>query len=290
MKMILMKRMLLAMGCALVAVASGEIIVHDSFESADMSAPGYDKFSWDRNNRTSIVTMDPEATVVWNNRAIRNVVTDGRDWSAYTGDHSLRFRYPAMPNGELAEQRFFLGGAYPEIWLSWWIRVPTNFYHQGGYMERNHKLFYIWQSGYTANVETHGATIGLEFRGDGNGGSVTQGSDSVPFIDVSTDRGRWMHFVVNVKQNSENGVNDGHIKMWRKWEDESTYDVIRDRENVSVRISTIEGEEGFREGYLMGWHNGGYQQNTEWLLDDFVVSTESLFDSRPLPPINPVVR
>ncbi len=85
---------------------SSTSLLAESFESMDMSNSNIDGFSWNSNNRTSVVTQDPVdgPVVVYNNGVINNIAApnlpDGsvRDWSAKSGDYSLRFRYPAGQN------------------------------------------------------------------------------------------------------------------------------------------------------------------------------------------------
>lgn len=106
---------------------NAQVLISDSFESMDLSATNSDGFSWAGTNRTSIVTQHPEDgnVVVFNGNPIYNIVNDDRDWTAFDGDYSLRFRYAA--GAAMSEQRFDLGSAYPEIWISFWLRVPSNF-------------------------------------------------------------------------------------------------------------------------------------------------------------------
>jgi hypothetical protein len=264
-------------------VSSGDVtqvegnILNETFESANTSITNDDGFSWGNNNRTSVVYGDGTTNkVVWSN-GVRDIeVTDGRNWSPYQGEHSLRFRYAAGES--MTEQRFSLGNNYTDFWMSYWIRVPVNFTHGNA----NNKFLSIWPNQYntrggvvwsTYNDGSGGAVIGFL-----DGGDATRGGDQqlTPFITASTDRGRWMHVVFHYKVASSVNALDGSIEMWRKWEDESNYIKLHEKLNADTWDPNF-STQGISAGYLMGWANDPYDVNTEWLIDDFRLSTSPLF-------------
>lgn len=264
--------------------ANAEPFAHDGFESGDFaySAGG---FRWLSPNRTSIVRDDQ--FVVNNGSPVMIGPVTGRDWEngpGSTGRHALRFRYPA--GADWAEQRFSIGSAHPELWASWWLRVPANFYHDG----RNNKLFMFWMDEYSDKGD--GSTVGMEMRGDSdNPGSATwylkvsSGRNSVlggdkgstSFIRYPSDQGRWMNVVIRFKAESSPDASDGLVQVWRKWETESKFTMTHNLENQPIRIPAA-GPKGFSAGYLMGWANTPYKTDTEFLLDDFTLSSTSLID------------
>jgi hypothetical protein len=279
----------LALATLLASAANGEPLIVDSFESGDMSATNADGFDWGNNNRTSVVTAD---AVVYNNGEINVPIPSGRDWGPFDGEHSLRIRYA---RGEpMAEQRFDMGKGYPEIWMSFWLRVPVNFTHPSS-TPNNQKLFRLYMDGYSQAGE--GSTVGMSFRPNGEGGSnffakVSPGDltivggdiDSVPFITVPDDRGRWMNLVVHVKSETQPGSQDGVMEVWRKWEGEQDYSKTHDLRNQPIKLDSTVG--GFASGYLMGWANAPYSQDTEFLIDQFILSKDSLLSqtNQPSPP------
>lgn len=275
--------------------ANGEPLFFDSFESGDMSATNEHGFAWGSNNRTSVVTAE---AAVYNNREIYNVPSGDPDWTPKDGDHSLRFRYPA---GEpWAEQRFNLGGAYPEIWIKYWLRVPTNYQHGTG----NYKFLSLWMDSYNSTAsgkiiwefwptDTAGDSV-LAFSYDaGNGAGNSGAKQHTPFIDASEDRGRWMEIVIHAKASSAGDASDGIIELWRRWEGDDAYTQFHKKTDAKLVIPST-GPNGWNAGFLMGWANHAYAENTEWLLDSFEVSTNSLLTGsaaadlmagRPNPPI-----
>lgn len=273
----------LALASLLAGTASSETLFLDSFESADMSATNKDGFNWGRNNRTSIVTTD---AIVYNNGEMYRSFTT-KDWTPKSGDHSLKFRYA---KGEpMTEQRFVLGNHYPNAWITYWIRIPPNF-EQGS---KNSKFLSLWPSSYDRP-----GTVTWQTRPNGSGGAnllyqdggVTSGeTGSTPFISVPDDRGRWMHVAAHVEAASGPKANDGKIQFFRRWEGESKYTKLHEKLNANTWDDSSDAQ-GISRGYIMGWANDPYDQETEWLLDDFAVHTTSPLDSiqmghRPNPPV-----
>lgn len=265
--------------------ANSEPLIFESFESGDMSATNQDGFSWGSNNRTSIVTSE---AAVYNNRTINVAIPSGRDWDAFHGEHSLRFRYAA---GEyMAEQRFNLGTAHKEIWLQYWVKVPINYSH-GQSSPSNHKFFSLWMDGYSDKGE--GATIAWEFWGESDGSSRlafhhSQGSFNIlggheghyNFISVPEDQGRWMEITIHAKASTYGQSNDGVIELWRRWQNESPNQrkLIHQKKDAILPIPT-QGPQGWNAGYFMGWANAAYAQDTEWLIDHITISTDPLLNT-----------
>lgn len=266
------------------AFASGESIVSDSFESGDLSSPGAPGFKWANNTGIAIVTP---TTLVFQTTLLNEPAPLNSQWEAKSGNHALRFFYPAGHNW--IEQRFSLRKPQPNIWMSFWLRVPTNYAHpkvKGA--SDNQKLFTLWMDGYSNKGE--GSTVGMEFRGSGRGssyfyGKVSPGGYTVTgidqgrtqFIRIPNDRGRWMHLVVHVASETSTGANDGLMEVWRKWEGDSEYTKTHDLTNQKIRLSS--GVKGFTHGYLMGWANAAYPVDTEFLIDDFELATTPLFSN-----------
>jgi hypothetical protein len=252
---------------------AAEYYFEDSFESANMSTSNSFGFQWDSNNRTSIVYHDDNVNkVVWSNGPKDIVVDDGRDWTAFDGNHSLRFRYPVGQN--MSEQRFQLGSSLKDFWLSYWIRVPVNFQHGS----QNNKFLSIWPKTYDKP-----GTITWQTRPTSGGanlvyqdGGVTSGEDDPKlFIRYDRDLGRWMNVVVYVKSATSSSANDGIIRLYRRWADENRYTIIHNKENANTWDVTA-SEQGISQGYFMGWANDPYDTDTEWLIDSIVISDSTL--------------
>ncbi len=263
-------------------LVSSESLVSDSFESGDMTTPSAIGFRWSDTKVTSVVTADTEVFIT---SEVNLPAPETSQWEAKTGDHALMLRYRAGKSW--TEQRFNWDEPQPELWMSFWLRVPTNYAHpkvEGA--GDNQKLFRLWMDAYGQKGD--GTTVGMEFRGNGSGGSyfyakIAGGGDkgAAPFINIPGDRGRWMHLVVHVESESIPGENDGLMKVWRKWEGDSDYTKTHDFRGQPINLSST--KKGFASGYLMGWANADYPVDTEFLIDDFELGTSPLFSNSNAP-------
>jgi len=271
---------------------------------SDISATNADGFKWSSMNRTSIVIQDAKdgPVAVYNNNTIyrihSTIMPDGtkRDWTAKHGNYSMRFNYPAEQT--MAEQRFNLGTPYRDIWVSYWLRVPTNFQHRDA-SPTNLKISAFWMDGYSA--KGNGPAIIFQAWSNQNGGASfnVQWSESgttivggngrttslMSFISYPNDQGRWAHIVYHFKASTNDSSNDGAIQAWRKWSGEASYQTLVNVTKANMP-SPAGGSNGWLNRYLMGWANPKYAVVTEWLLDDFTVSDQSLLNTKsPKPPV-----
>jgi hypothetical protein len=179
--------------------------------------------------------------------------------------------------------------------LGFWLRVPTNYSHPDA-SPNNQKLLAVWMDGYS--YQGDGSTIWLGFHASGNGSSTfaathTSGrftsskayEQTKAFIATPGDRGRWMQIVVHMKAESSAGAADGFMRVWRRWEGDARFAETQYLSGKELRLPA-NGPQGFAAGYLMGWANAPYPVETNFLIDDFVVSTDSLLDDdlKPMPP------
>ena len=135
-----------------------------------------------------------------------------------------------------------------------------------------------------------GSTFWLSMESAGNGNTnlaftYNLGSNSgalayrqhMPFINVETDKGKWMQMVIHLKAQSAEGINDGVVETWRRWESETEFTKFHEQFDVPFKLPD-DGPNGFQRGYLLGWANGAYLEDTEWLIDAFTLSTTSLLE------------
>lgn len=285
-----------------------QVLLSDSFESGNMAKSNADGFKWASNNRTSIVTMSANdgPVMIWQNGTKYVSGGSGKDWTAFDGVNSLRFRYAPYGSSESgddkhwSEQRFNLGKPTRELWIRYWVRVPTNFTHQsltGG--PSNNKFFAIWSDVYTGT-----GSVGMTFEfwsGDGVSRLAwhhprTGHMDLFDFIRWPQDRGRWMEVTVHLKMASSPTAKDGVLEFWQRWENETQPTKRFSRFDLDGQhyFPPSGQSDGFFNGYLLGYHNSGYAQETEWLIDDFSISngpfTASTTSSRPRPPSDVAVQ
>lgn len=245
----------------------------DTFVTGDLSS-GNAHFAWQNFNRTSVITVDPAPAVLAGYQFGQNM--SDRDWDVISGSNALRVTYLQ----EWAEQRFALPQGRDEVWFQFDLRVPTNFSHQsqGAGIPSNSKVFYVWMDGYSQHGL--GPTIGWEYWQGGGGVSrlamnIGQHSASLhtghiqhfDFINANSDRGRWMTLRFHLKVGSGPLTPDGVVSMWRRWHGEAAF--TRHHHKTDAVLGNSFG--GFQAGYLMGWHNGLYTEEQDWLIDNFQV-------------------
>lgn len=257
-------------------------IVKEDFEKGVLDSRYSSGFRWGQtwqSVRMSVVRDDQY--IVWNKGSVAEGPVSGADWEGHSGTHALRFAYPAGQNG-WAEQRFSLGAAYPELWIGYWLRVPSSWTHGTG-VDSNNKFFAIWMDEY----EKQGPTGVIQTRNRNGSSKISPyvrtranrhlGEDpGMTFIDVPADRGRWMQVVIHVKMASEQSAADGIFELYRRWEGEKTFESIFAYENWDNYH--VGGNRGFAHGYLLGWFNAVQPDASDWLLDDFIVSEENLVE------------
>jgi len=304
--------------------AHSQIILEETFESGNMSTTtNADGFKWQSNNNTSVVTEAPPCgglsagtpTAIYNNKVICNgpqTPAGGGNWIAKNGENSLRFRYPA--GQPWTEQRFFLGKGYPEIWVSYWIRVPTNYVRgpEATYNGSGNNKWGVWIMGrmpeeyatdYVSRVEMQdwpnavnpdNADLKMSFT---NGSDMTYHPSAIyhNFI-TPADSGRWMKIIYHLKSSATQSSTDGILRMYRQWEGDTGATLICDINSLNVGVgqgSIDAGFDGWAGGYLMGYTNAPYANDTEWLVDDFIVSDtppDDIFAVAPKPPSLAAVR
>lgn len=215
----------------------------------------------------------------WSGGAWNFVVAD----APKTGTKSLRFRYPAGANTS-AEERFAFSAPHNEVWVRYWLKVPTNFEHTAPepHWPTNNKLFALWMDDYSAHGM--GPSVIWEYWDNGKGGSdlavhYSEGNKTgagphlqlKPFIDSTTDKGRWMQIVLHVKaatiNNAGTSNNDGLIETYRKWDGDSAYVKLHQVTQVNIAPPAT-GPNGWKAGYFMGWSNPGFRAQTDFYIDD----------------------
>lgn len=280
---------LLTMALLASGAAHSQAIISDSFESGDLSARYSPGLSWGGTNNTSLVKRDPVLGDMIIYRANKREETQmgwNREWQAKDGDVSMRFDFP--PGRDTwAEQRFALDTAMPEIWISFWLKIPINYRHSSA-SPGNSKLFALWMDDYSAKGA--GPTVIWEFWHDGSGGSrlayhyspggyktANSHKQHTSFIKYPQDQGRWMQVVLHVEAATRPGSNNGLIRTYRRWENETRFTMLHEDRAADIGPASS-GPRGWKAGYILGWSNGGYTQQTEFLVDDFKISRTSLLD------------
>ena len=248
-------------------IGATEAFFSDSFESGDQSASA-NGFSWSRTGGNVFVSKE----------------------AARTGSHSLCFRYSGKPSGEdsTAEQRFKLGSEYTDLWIQFYVRFPANYRHRSD-SPPNNKFLMLWSRSY----QDVGVTAGLHLWSDGSNNSnisYTAGVTSPHFplqkngghprmISVDRDLEKWIEVTYHWKRQSTETSQDGVIELWRKVGDGPRQKIFSET-NLDRTWSKDGGSNpGYNfidQGYLLGWANSGFDEDTTICIDDVQFSNKPL--------------
>lgn len=252
-------------GALVSAQGTAGIIFQDDFESCGRTKT-QNGFTWLSGTRTTVNTANPK-----------------------NGSCALELAYQASPSGSdsFAEQRFYLGANYPDIWVKYDLFIPANYCHRTQSSSTNNKGFVdMWEGQYTANV---GVAMNPNFWADGTCQSTNSMFVSAPrstdpffnkgghhyskeFLDRysirTSDRGKWMEVITHYKYATA-AKNDGMVQIWLTPQGESQRQIL----NMTQGNWYVAGARGFDNGYLLGWANSGFTEQTKFYIDNIVFST-----------------
>ncbi len=216
---------------------------------------------------------------------------------ARSGSGSLKFVYEASSpcTDSSAEQRFEFGENLQEVWLEYYLYIPSGkesfankFQHRTPTKKNsdgscsstpdvsdNNKFLRLWDLDYNkfhvkAGFEYRATQSGLagDSRLYGMWGSDTKAIsnwDKQQTWDLAitdANRGRWVQIRVRAKVADSKSVSNGVLQLW-------TDGVLRINLTGLDLAASAGGNNFFRNGYLMGWANTGFDRNTAVYVDDF---------------------
>ena len=195
---------------------------------------------------------------------------------AHSGTRSLRFRFAESPGHIWAEQRFSFGQVLGEFWMEYWFHIPDNYFHREQNPDNN-KFIYFWDSGpYTGgpagqvnamlSAEKRGTADGisdLDFMWSNENTTVGGAAPEPSWSDAfgPADAG-WHQLRYHVAVASSSSANDGVFEFW--WDG-------------TLRISAYDiplwdsSDNGFQNGYLLGYDNSGFAEQTDFHIDEVKV-------------------
>jgi hypothetical protein len=255
-------------GLIAAAPADSSVLFSDSFESGNLS--------------------HAENGVSWNSPEKVTVGTG----NAKSGKYSAKFHFPGSSDltaDSWAELRFALPSMRTEIWIKYDLFIPSNYYHRSASGASNNKgLIMLWGGDY-GRMTTQSAVSFWPSMGSAKGASMmcadvkTNGGESTHYCQQSNlldkgvtsatetivfgpaDAGRWRNFVIHYKL-ADVGVNNGVLEVWK----DGTK--LWSARNVPNYASSTSGN-GFNNGYILGWSNSGFNQDTDFYLDNVVFAT-----------------
>lgn len=105
-----------------------------------------------------------------------------------------------------------------------------------------------------------------------------QVSDPAYYVRQDVDKGKWHEWIIHMKLASEAGASDGVVEMWKNG--------LKEMEYLHLNNYTP-GSNYFSEGYIQGYANSGFAEDTNIYIDDFVVSTSPIVHQSASPPASP---
>ncbi len=247
----------------------GDIFFNDSFESGDLSYTNQTSGAiWSGSNRGG------DGDFV-------GVSTD----KAYTGQYSLKFKFggnPDLDDDAFAEERFYLGSAKDEVYIRYYLWVPENFTVRSVSGDNN-KFIRLWGDTYGDPMQ-----VGVSYRHEGIpyyktkslGWNADSDLDHVPNCSGSTGlifpgneyrgtsslydmKGKWTAIETHYKRDAGSG--DGAFEMW--------VDGVQEINKHNISWIGAPCSPGyFKNGYLLGWANSGFDEDTIFYIDDVVFS------------------
>jgi hypothetical protein len=192
-----------------------------------------------------------------------------------TGDYSLEFVFGPNPPGgqDWSEIRFDMGAIREEFWMEYYLYVPENYEHRRDNTYHN-KFLALWGSrGYdegnqlflfinTWPARDAGWISGAYVAAWADDDQVSAYNDLFNFIG-DAHRGTWIRVRYHVRPATTATAKDGIVEMWRDDTQLMSYHSVPFFHPV---------ENGFRNGYLMGWSSSGFTEETHIFIDDFKVS------------------
>ena len=195
---------------------------------------------------------------------------------AHGGTSSLRFPYRAGTIDEDAwvEQRFTMGNNLTEVYVRYWLYIPSNYAHRDSPGGDNNKFFRIWDDNYghvklgsslwpqSPSNPSAGSYLMLEranYNEPGMGGYNFPTAQN--FISPA-DYGKWMRIQLYFKLDTGSG--NARMKVWKN------YALVLDSGNFANPAGPYLN--AFQNGYILGWSNSGFNELTELYVDDFTMS------------------
>jgi len=229
----------------------------DSFETGDLSL-SYNGVSWSAPNDTSVVASN-----------------------ARTGTSALQFYFQGVPTGTdwSAEQRWSMPQT-TEVWVEYYLKVPSNYVHRDEPDTQHHKLWAIW--GYDYALSGRPKVVAEWWRtsdsisywrflynpsGSGTSQQLEVGTQAVGVPANSWDMPLGDYSQVRI--HADMGTPDVANGVYQVWINGVQ---ILNRSDL-LMIDSVDPYQYFSAGYLMGYTNGGYDNDTYFYVDDFKIYT-----------------
>lgn len=207
-------------------------------------------------------------STIWTDKAMVSIVElkDGNKAADFNfkGNHDLSA-------DAMSELRFDLGKLYTEFWMQFDVYIPKNYTHRDGESTDNNKFFRLWPETYSDSEKigaslmrdksNFGSLIAIDYSKQADWGlSLAAGGTASDYISIN-DLGKWIRVKVYIKTASTSSF--AEIAIYKNG---SLF--IQDSPALDYNPSV----NGVRYGYLLGWSNSGFDEDTHILIDNFYIT------------------
>lgn len=199
---------------------------------------------------------------------------------AVSGSHSARFRFvgtttrTAMDDA-FSELRFDAGALMEHMWLEFSLYVPMNYEHRDAESSDNNKLLRFWGTTYNDREKVgyslwptgpgdDGSTMIADWVRRGETGIGPRGGRHPDFLSA-VDQGTWVN--IRVELLAATSSSPGALRLWKNG--------VLVADDVVDNFRADEAH-AYRYGYLLGWSNSGFDEDTDFYIDDVVISSAAL--------------
>lgn len=136
-------------------------------------------------------------------------------------------------------------------------------------------VFQLWANKYPGNIEGNGSNLQLQIAVDGYGSGQRPNTnmEAVPFL-TGDDVGMWIDVVFYMKMATNATTYDGTAIVWLRKEGETGYTKMLDKRDLNMGERS--GAGAFRNGYIWGWANSGYEDPTTFYESRLTLSEASI--------------
>jgi len=274
-----------ARAAAVAPVIGGQGDFYDDFEGGESAETDF--FRWAGGPQTEVVSTGP----------------------TLSGSESLRFIYYGDPeiggggdSSLRAEQKFQLKENLTDFWMQYYEYIPPNYTARGTATSGGRKVLAIYSDGYSLSggVAYPTFVIGATPRSGTYGSNESwadyafqtqdpasspgtrrfelEGIDQVDkvLIDPVIDAGHWQRRTLHLRMPTSEAAKDGVIEFWVQRQAETTSPMMEEKIIEKLNGNFYDANRNYlNKGYLLGYANAGFEETTEFYIDNFSIGSSA---------------